>query len=149
MLAASPPCSQVPPDHLQAAPVLVFLPFFAHQLGKSLPIIGLESEPCKSGQDDATRKKCCPNPTTIRRQDCKLAIVFHAYALTSLIPVGNYEQFAGIHEQPDDRGGGTPGDRNRQSQNHRDTEHGRRHSGNDDNAAQQGLRSEFGRVCVR
>ena len=149
MLAVSRACSQMPPDHLQAAPVLVLRAFAAYQFGKSLAIVGLKSEPGDSAEHHTSGKKCCPKPTTIRCQSVDSTVVRNTNSQTSFMALGNNDHITDARCQPDEPGKRTPMRRNWQQQNHRKTEDGRCQPRQHHKTTQQWVRCEFAQVCVQ
>ena len=149
MVAASPPCSNVPPDHLQAAPALVSGASFADQLCKLLSIFCSEAEPGNFWQHDTAANECCRNPTTVRRLQSDGAIMLNPNALAALIPFRDNEQLADIYERPCAGGDDAPQQRDRQRKQQEKADASRDNSAAQDKAPQARVRLEFGRVCVR
>ncbi len=149
MLAASAACSQVSPDHLQAAPLLVLRAIGSHWLGATLALPGLKSEPRIFAQDNTPRNQCCRHPAAVGPQQLYLAAMPDSNTPTSLIPFGDKDQFLTVHDQPHQRSKRAPNRRHRQRQNRRQADNGRSNSEQDDNPPQERIRTEFGRVCVR
>lgn len=125
MVAASAARSQVPPDDLQATPGLALRPFSTEQLGKSLSVLVLESQPRDAAQHNAASYECCPKPTTIAGPYLDVTVMLQAQAIATPVPCPNDAQIAHIDAQPGDRSQAAHRPRDWQQQEHDATDAGR------------------------
>ena len=146
MVAASAARSQVSPDYLQATPRLALRPFSRHKLGISLPILALESEPCHVWQDNAASRECCRKPTAAARPYLDAAVMVQAKAITAPVPGPHADQIAQVDTEPADYSQAADVPRDRQQQEQDATDRRCDKSGKQDNAPQEDIRVQFGRV---
>ena len=149
MLAVSTACSQVPPDHLQVSPVLVLRRLGAKQLREMLTIICPESQPRQARQDNAPCTQGGRQATASGRHNLYVTVVRDSQSLTEAESFGKSTYFVRTQKQPYDRADDTPMDCDWYCGQQREPENHRTETGYDNDAPQDRIRSEFGRVAVR
>ena len=149
MLAASLPVSNVPPDNLQAPPVVAYSTRSPQQLGEHRPVLPPHTNPGPAAQQYAARQKPRPDPfvTTAAHPDFTITEDPEGPAIRPSSP--DTPQFPNRGHAPGQccRHACTKGQR--QSGYGCNTGDDQHDAGPGDTATQERVRLEFGKVCVR
>ena len=144
MLAVSRHPSQVSPDHLEAAPRLVFTRISADQLGASAAIRGSDAQPCVFLEYDTPGQQLCRYPFGVADQQFQVALAIDPDTPIGLIAIGYNAQLTSTQAQPYERRQATPEYLGIESRSHQQTGARGDKTSQQNKAPQAWFRGKFG-----